>query len=234
MNATAKHTETVARIASAIGEPARATMLYCLLDNRARTSTELALVAGVNPSTASVHLARLRNEGLLRQVVQGKHRFYTLVGTEVADVLERLSVLAGAPKAVFRVTTPEHLRNARTCYDHIAGSLGVKLHDQFLSFGWLRQDDNADDAYDVTSEGVLGFKEFGVAVNETRALRRRFAFACLDWSERRSHLGGALGAAVLGLALSKKWVAQEGDNRILRVTPTGQRELRSRLQIVLE
>lgn len=208
-------------------------MLFCLLDNRARTSTELALAAGVNPSTASVHLARLKNEGLLRQSVQGKHRFYSLAGNDVAEVLERLSVLAGAPHSTFRPTTPDRLRKARTCYDHIAGTLGVQLHDQFISLGWLQRESTDGDAYDVTPQGVLGFKKLGIDVDETRAQRRRFAFACLDWSERRSHLGGAVGAAVLQLAVSKKWVVQERDDRILRVTPSGVRELSSRLQIVV-
>ncbi|MEP6833846.1 MAG: helix-turn-helix transcriptional regulator [Gemmatimonas sp.] len=234
MDAVSDQTTTIARIAAAIGEPARASMLYCLLDNRARTSTELALVAGVNPSTASAHLARLKTEGLLRQVVQGKHRFYSLVGNDVADVLEKLSVLAGATKPMFRPTTPDRLRKARTCYDHIAGTLGVQLHDQFVTRGWIVPTHEAEDAYDVTAKGSAGFLKLGVNVDAARALRRRFAFACLDWSERRSHLGGSLGAAVLHLALTKKWVVQEGDDRILRVTATGERELRARLQIVVE
>lgn len=208
-------------------------MLYCLLDNRARTSTELALVAGVNPSTASAHLARLKSEGLLKLVVQGKHRFYSLDGTDVAAVLEKLSVLAGAPKATFRPTTPDRLRKSRTCYDHIAGTLGVQLHDRFSALGWLTPDTDADDAYEVTPKGLVGFASLGIDVNATRALRRRFAFACLDWSERRSHLGGALGAAVLALALSKKWVAQDSESRVLRITPTGERELNRLLQLII-
>lgn len=234
MNAKSDQTNTVARIAAAIGEPARASMLYCLLDNRARTSTELALVAGVNPSTASVHLARLKNEGLLRLLVQGKHRFYSLDGDDVATVLEKLSVLAGAPKSTFRPTTPDRLRKSRTCYDHVAGTLGVQLHDRFFELGWLKTIADSDDAYDVTTKGAAGFASFGIDVNATRALRRRFAFACLDWSERRSHLGGALGAAVLHLAISKKWAVQEPDNRVLRVTATGQREFNRWLQVIVD
>src|SRR6516225_8123633 len=120
---------TVAPIAAAIGEPARARMLYCLLDNRARSSTELAVVAGVSPSTASVHLSRLTTEQLIKVVAQGKHRYYSLQGSEVAGVLEGLSVLAGGSRSQFSPTTPSHLRAARTCYDHMAGALGVALHD---------------------------------------------------------------------------------------------------------
>src|SRR5439155_7778862 len=118
-------------IAAAIGEPARARMLYCLADGRARTSTELAIVADVSPSTASVHLQRLRTRRLVKVYAQGKHRYYSLAGANVAAVLEALSVLAGKSGDAFVPNTPNRLRAARTCYDHIAGTLGVSLHDRF-------------------------------------------------------------------------------------------------------
>src|SRR5262249_6324674 len=114
--------------AAAIGEPARARMLYALLDDRARTSTELGLIANVSPSTASAHLKRLTAEGLIAMVAQGKHRYYRLAGAEVAGVLEAMSVLNGRQSEQLVTTTPQHLRAARTCYDHIAGGLGVLLH----------------------------------------------------------------------------------------------------------
>ncbi len=214
-----------ARIASAIGEPARARMLYCLMDGHARTATELAVVAEVSPSTASVHLTRLKVESLVKVLVQGKHRYYSLQGPEVARVLESLSVLAGGPRQKFVPNTPNRLRAARTCYDHIAGTLGVQLHDGLESAGWL------SDSYDITPAGVKAFEALGIDVAETLGLHRRFAFACLDWSERRSHLGGALGAALLKLALRKKWVTQELDSRALSVTSLGRREMRAPLGI---
>jgi len=214
-----------ARIASAIGEPARARMLYCLMDGHARTATELAVVAEVSPSTASVHLTRLKVESLVKVLVQGKHRYYSLQGPEVARVLESLSVLAGGPRQKFVPNTPNRLRAARTCYDHIAGTLGVQLHDRLESAGWL------SNSYDLTPAGVQAFEALGIDVTEARGLHRRFAFACLDWSERRSHLGGALGAALLKLALRKKWVMQELDSRALSVTNLGRREMRARLGI---
>jgi len=216
-----------ARIASAIGEPARARMLYCLMDGHARTATELAAVAEVSPSTASVHLTRLKVEGLVKVLVQGKHRYYSLHGPEVARVLESLSVLAGSPRQKFVPNTPHRLRAARTCYDHIAGTLGVQLHDRLESAGWL------SNSYDFTPAGVKAFEALGVDVAETRARHRRFAFACLDWSERRSHLGGALGAALLSLALRKKWVTQELDSRALSITSLGRREMRTSLGVEL-
>src|ERR1700731_2986589 len=121
----------VSRIAAAIGEPARARMLYSLMDNHARTSTELAVVADVSPSTASVHLNRLKTERLVVVHVQGQHRYYSLFGPEVAALLEQMTVVAGRPGMKFVPNTPQHLRSARTCYDHIAGALGVALHDTF-------------------------------------------------------------------------------------------------------
>jgi DNA-binding transcriptional ArsR family regulator len=214
-----------AGIAAAIGEPARARMLYCLMDNHARTSTELAVVAEVSPSTASVHLNRLKAEGLVKVLVQGKHRYYSLEGPAVARVLEGLSVLAGGPRQKFVPHTPNRLRAARTCYDHIAGTLGVMLHDRMESAGWL------SGSYDLTLAGIKAFDALGIDVAETRLLHRRFAFGCLDWSERRSHLGGALGAALLELALRKKWLTQELDSRALCVTSLGRRELRARFGV---
>ena len=217
----------VARVAAAIGEPARVRMLYCLMDGHARTSTELAVVAGVTPSTASVHLNRLRSEQLIKVLAQGRHRYYSLQGTEVAGALETLSALAGGTRHRFAPNTPDHLRTARTCYDHIAGTLGVALHDRMKTLGWLAVA-KSDDAYDLTPGGVQGLEALGIDVEETRGLRRRFAYACLDWSERRFHVGGALGAAVLRVALRKKWLLQELDSRALSVTGLGRRELERR------
>jgi DNA-binding transcriptional ArsR family regulator len=221
----------IAPIAAAIGEPARARMLYSLVDGRARTSTELAIVAEVAPSTASVHLQRLKAQHLVKAVVQGKHRYYTLDRGEVAAALEALSVLAGQSSSAFAPTTPHRLREARTCYDHIAGTLGVTLYDGFVSRGWLSVPSRSNAAIDVTASGHRGFEALGIDVAATRALRRRFAFACLDWSERRPHLGGALGAAVLDVARRRRWVSQDLDSRALRVTSVGRQEISSRLGV---
>jgi DNA-binding transcriptional ArsR family regulator len=214
--------EGAARIAGAIGEPARARMLYCLIDGHARTSTELAIVAEVSPSTASVHLSRLKAERLIKLHVQGKHRYYSLEGRNVAELLERLSVLAGSPRDRFVPNTPSRLRAARSCYDHIAGSLGVSLHDGLRSQEWLSA------TYAITPAGVKALTGMGVDVEEAQALRRRFVYPCLDWSERRPHLGGALAAALLRVALGKKWVTADLDSRALDVTARGRREMRAR------
>lgn len=224
--------EAVSRIAAAIGEPARARILYSLVDNRARTSTELAVIAEVSPSTASAHLNRLLRERLIQVLCQGKHRYYSLRGPDVARALESLSVLAGRSRARFVPSAPNHLRAARTCYDHIAGTFGVLLHDRLEALGWLSADSTGDaSSYDLTLKGTEAVEALGVDVAGSRMLRRRFAFACLDWSERRSHLGGALGAAFLKAALKKRWVTQDPDSRVLCVTSFGRRDLLTKLGI---
>jgi DNA-binding transcriptional ArsR family regulator len=215
-------------IAAAIGEPARARMLYCMVDGRARTSTELAVVAGVTPSTASVHLQRLKTQRLVKVFAQGKHRYYSLEGTNVAAALEALSVLAGGSRDAFVPNAPNRLRAARTCYDHIAGTLGVSLHDRFQALGWLSGGSGADNAYDLTPDGAKAFAALGLDVQATRRLRRRFAYACVDWSERRPHVGGAVGAALLNVALKRKWVIQDLDSRALTITRVGRREMLTR------
>lgn len=218
----------VSRVAAAIGEPARVRMLYSLLDGHARTSTELAVVARVSPSTASVHLNRLKTERLIKVMVQGKHHYYSLEGPHVASTLEGLSVLVGGVREKFVPHTPNELRAARTCYDHMAGTLGVQLHDCFRARGWLAESSKNADAYELTIEGRQAVTTLGIDLDATSALRRRFAYACLDWSERQPHIGGALGAALLKTALKKKWVVQELDSRALSITRVGQRELRAR------
>jgi DNA-binding transcriptional ArsR family regulator len=220
---------SVADIAAAIGEPARAKMLYGLMDGHARTSTELSAIADIGPSTASAHLNRLKAAGLVKVSAQGKHRYYSLAGGEVATVLEGLNVLAGGAQPAFVPNTPRRLRAARTCYDHMAGAVGVALHDRFQALDWLRPDTaGAEGAYDLTPDGAAAFAGLGIDVDGVRAQRRRFACACLDWSERRPHLGGALGAAVLKLALGREWLTQDLDSRALSLTARGQRELASR------
>jgi DNA-binding transcriptional ArsR family regulator len=219
----------ISRIAAAIGEPARARILYCLMDGQARTSTELSVVAEVSPSTASAHLNRLKIVHLVKVLVQGKHRFYSLEGPDVASALEGLSVLAGGSRDKFVPSTPSRLRAARTCYDHMAGTAGVSLHDRFKALRWLLTGSNrSDSVYDVSSDGTKAFEALGIDIQATRMLRRRFACACLDWSERRPHVGGALGAAFLRVALERKWVVQDLDSRALGVTSLGRREMLTR------
>jgi DNA-binding transcriptional ArsR family regulator len=218
----------VSAIAAAIGEPARARMLYCLVDGQARTSTELAVIADVAPSTASIHLQRLKLQRLVKVFAQGKHRYYSLEGANVAAALEALSVLAGGSREALVPGTPSRLRAARSCYDHIAGKLGVSVHDCFRARGWLSGGSGADQAYDLTPAGAKALAGLGIDVAAARTLRRRFAYACVDWSERRPHVGGAVGAALLNVALKRKWVTRDLDTRALAVTRVGRQEMRAR------
>jgi DNA-binding transcriptional ArsR family regulator len=234
MNAEGDTDLALANIAAAIGERARVRMLSCLLDGRARTSTELAAVAEVSPSTASVHLSRLKSEHLIKVLAQGKHRYYSLQSRRVARALETLSVLATGERRGFVSATPQYLRTARTCYDHIAGNLGVLLHDRLRTLNCLVAPRNGSQGgYDVSEDGAKCLQELGIDVSSIRMSRRRFAFACLDWSERRFHLGGALGAALLGCALSRRWVVQEPGSRALSITNHGRREIKARLGLQL-
>jgi DNA-binding transcriptional ArsR family regulator len=220
----------VARMAAAIGEPARARMLFCLMDGCARTSTELSVVADVSPSTASAHLTRLRDANLVSVLKQGKHRYYGLGGPDVGAALESLLVLAGGARVGFAPTTPTRLRAARTCYDHLAGRVGVDLHDRFTALEWLTlAEAEAEGDYEVTPAGTEGFSNLGLDLCAARARRRRFACACVDWSERRPHLAGSLGAAVLQIALRRKWLTQDLDSRALELTADGRREFERRL-----
>ncbi|CAN7673729.1 ArsR family transcriptional regulator [Variovorax sp. LjRoot84] len=214
----------LARLAGAIAEPARARMLCCLLDGHARTATELAAVGEVAASTASAHLARLKEQRLVESVAQGKHRYFRLAGSEVAAVLEGLLVVAGAPRSEFQPTAPSRLRAARTCYDHMAGTAGVALHDRLHAQGWLHAAAEGG-VYELTAEGAVALESLGLDIENARSSRRRFACACLDWSERRPHLGGALGAAWLQLSLRRGWVRQELDGRALALTPKAKREM---------
>lgn len=208
-------------------------MLYSLMDGHARTSTELSVEADVGLSTASAHLSRLVEEGLVDVCVQGRYRYYRLHGADVATVLEGLSVLACGSRREFVPSTPNPLRAARTCYDHIAGSLGVDLHDRLCRLEWISPVSLHGDAYDLSPAGELGLEQLGVDLAKVRAQRRRFAYACMDWSERRFHVGGALGAALLSSAVDKGWVTRDFDSRSLTVTPFGRNELNVQLGLEL-
>ncbi|WP_073525690.1 ArsR/SmtB family transcription factor [Pseudomonas fluorescens] len=224
----------ISRVAGAIAEPARTKMLCSLMDGHARTSTELAVIADVSASTASAHLARLKEDGLVKLHTQGRHRYFSLADAHVAKAIEALMVISRNAQTGFVSTTPSRLQLARTCYDHMAGSLAVQLHDYFLDSGWLTLPDSGDGAYQLSVEGEKAMTGLGVEVDTVRAQRRRFACSCLDWSMRRPHLAGALGAAVLQAVISRKWVVQDLDSRALAVTPKGRKELSGRFGIRID
>jgi len=226
------HDVGVSQVAAAIAEPARTRMLCALMDGHARTSTELAAIAEVSASTASAHLAKLKELALVRLHVQGRHRYYSLADKRVAEALEALMMIGQNARPTFTPRTPDRLQFARTCYDHMAGTLAVRLHDRLLDAGWLVEVDGQD--YRLSESGEALFEGLGIDVSALALQRRRFACPCLDWSMRRPHLGGALGAAVLQLAIQRKWVTQDLDSRALAVTAKGCREMVGRLGVSAE
>ena len=226
-----QHDIGVSQVAAAIAEPARTKILCSLMDGHARTSTELAAVAEVSASTASAHLAKLKELALIRLHAQGRHRYYSLADKRVAQALEALMVIGQNTAPTFKSHTPDRLQFARTCYDHMAGTLAVLLHDRLIDAGWLEETD--EQAYRLSDSGTAMFEGLGVAVQDLNTLRRRFACPCLDWSMRRPHLGGSLGAALLQVALRRKWVTQDLDSRALALTVLGRKEIAGRFGIEL-
>ncbi|PRA52836.1 MULTISPECIES: helix-turn-helix transcriptional regulator [Pseudomonas] len=221
----------LANVAAAIADPARARMLCCLLDGRARTATELAVVAQKSPSTASSHFQKLLEQGLVTLVSQGKHRYFQLASADVAKALEGLLSLTSFESPVFKPSTPCHLRHARTCYDHLAGEVGVLLHDALLAGEWMYQEQGD---YGLTPKGIERLTRMGMDLSADTPTRRRFAYPCLDWSQRCAHVGGTLGAALLGHMVREKWVVRALDSRALTVTAKGRKRLASAFDIQLE
>ena len=211
----------IASIAALIGDPGRANMLTALMDGRALTASELGGAAGVTIQTASGHLSRLVDSGLLAVRKQGRHRYFRLSGPDVAEALEALMGLAQRTGAVRVRTGPRDaaLREARICYDHLAGERGVALLEA------LRRSRLVEGEQDVilTESGEAFFSRLGVDLGRLQSARRPICRLCLDWSERRAHLGGALGAALLDLMTERRWLRRE-EGRVIRFSPAGARE----------
>ena len=211
----------LAEVAALLGDPARAGMVTSLWDGRARPAGELARLAGVTPATASAHLAKLLAGGVLRVETRGRHRFFRLADERVAQAIEALAAILPPGRAPEAGTMPP-LHLARLCYDHLAGRLGVSVSDALLERGLLLHDDGA---YALPAKGRRFFAGFGLAVDELEHARRPLLRSCLDWTERREHLGGALGAALATQLLERDWVRRERGSRTLLVTNAGRRGL---------
>jgi len=230
------NTNRIAEIGLLIGEPARAAMLGALMDGRALTAGELAGVAGVAPQTASGHLARMTDANLLAVERQGRHRYHRLASSEVADLIEsvmRIAAVTLPAPARAPVTGPRdaQMRLARTCYDHLAGGLGVAVTDALVAKGVIRFDDGAGI---VAPDGIERLAALGIGVaGPTKRPTRPLCRPCLDWSERRPHLAGRLGAAVCSHFLDQHWVTRVEGSRALRITPKGRQALRDRFAVSL-
>jgi DNA-binding transcriptional ArsR family regulator len=219
MNAT-----SITHLAGLIGEAGRIQMLQTLLDGRSHSASELAVVAGASPQTASSHLAKLLSGGLITFERRGRQRLFRLRNADVATVIEALCALApnSAPPPI-----PE-IRFARTCYDHLAGVLAIAVSNELLKRDVLRQ---RGDQFVVTTAGKRFLRKLNIDVENLRSLRRSFARKCLDWTERRPHIGGSVGAAILSRFMETKWLVRMRGTRAVRLTEEGERRLESILGI---
>jgi len=215
---------TISAIAALIGDVARANILSALMSGKALTASELAHHAGVSASTTSGHLARLVDGQLIAVERQGRHRYYRLTSAAVAEAIESLSNLAATGPRHHRPTDPNDkaLRHARTCYDHMAGRLAVAMTDALMWRGLIVVEDRSGL---ITDEGRQFFADFGIDLEPKPKSARPLCRTCLDWSERRMHLGGRLGAALLAQSLQRHWVRPSKESRALVVTRDGERGL---------
>ena len=214
----------LALVASLIGDTTRATILAALLDGRALTASELAYFAHVSPQTASGHLAKLTDGMLLTVLRQGRNRYYRLATPLVAQMLEGIMAVASEGPQRHRPASKadEAMRMARTCYDHFAGKLGVGLADTLMEHGYLIL---TPEAGEVTERGAIFLGDFGLDLAALRAKRRILCRPCLDWTERRLHLSGTVGAALARRCFDLGWLTRSRDSRALAVTPAGRRGL---------
>jgi DNA-binding transcriptional ArsR family regulator len=212
-------TAAVAEIGSLLGDPARVNMMIALLDGRAWTARELADAAGVSPQTASSHLGKLVQGKLVKLDRQGRHHYHRLASSEIARLLEQMH-LAGAAARLSRVSGPKDLqmRELRSCYDHLAGRIAVELSSRIID-----ETNSAAGAAQLSLEGVSLLKEIGIDLDQLRSGRRAVCRICVDWSERRPHVAGAVGAAVLSRLKTLGWIKTRPTGRALILTAAGER-----------
>jgi DNA-binding transcriptional ArsR family regulator len=222
----------IAPVASLLADPGRVAILMALSDGREMSAGELALVAGVTASTASAHLSKLTDSGFIGVRRQSRHRFYQLIRPELIEVMEALAVLAPAstPRTHRQARIGRAVRAARTCYDHLAGRLGVLLTRALIERAVLHPDGRQ---FQLMPAGETFLSGIGLDVAAARARRRAFAPACLDWSEREAHVSGALGAGLLSLLFEKGWIERMPDSRAVQITAAGRRGLEQRFGVIL-
>jgi DNA-binding transcriptional ArsR family regulator len=221
----------IASVAELMGEPARAAILVALLDGRALPAGELALISGLSAQSASGHLSKLVDGGLLSVQSEGRHRYYKIASPDVGHALEALGAISTAPRKAPPLASREmtEMRQARTCYDHLAGWLAVELTNALETSKVIQSCGERD--YELGSKGEAWFAELGVQMAPLKTARRSFARKCLDWTERKPHLAGVLGAALCSRLVALGWVARRPKTRALRVTQRGERELQERFGI---
>src|SRR5580692_9532915 len=212
----------IAKIAALLGDPARADTLTALMTDRALTATELAAIAGVTKQTMSAHLSKLLDASLVAVDQQGRHRYFRLADEDVGGLLESLMGVAFRTGAVRLLSSPREpaLRKARVCYDHLAGEFGVAAYESLLRHGAFEM---SREELRLSKIGAGWFRDFGIDTDAAARQRRTFCRPCMDWSERRHHLAGSLGAALLSRLHGLKWATRDKNSRVIRFTPRGQR-----------
>lgn len=221
---------SITNIASLIGEPVRAKILWTLMDGRAYTARELAIGVETTPQNLSMHLSKLLRAGLLSVEAQGRHRYYTYSRPEVADAIEAMANLVPAEQMIRKDMDAVPIKFCRTCYDHLAGKVGVAVTESLLRQKLIVY---REKELDVTQKGLQWFAEWGIDCAEVKEQRRAFAKPCLDWTERRHHLAGALGAALLEKMLEAHWLRRTAQSRAVVVTAKGRQALEDRFNIQL-
>ncbi|CAM3819222.1 winged helix-turn-helix domain-containing protein [Aeromicrobium ponti] len=219
-------------IASLISDPSRAAILTVLMDGRSHPAGDLAYAANIKPQTASFHLAKMLEVNVVSLEKQGRHRYYRIENIEIAKALETLLAISPQPKvkSFKQVTENENLRFARTCYDHLAGKLGVKLMDALVDKGYIIEESNE---ILITKEGEIFLELFDIPLDIVRKKRRSFVHKCLDWSERRHHLAGALGHELFERFFELQWIERMEKTRAIRITSAGRKGLNELLSITL-
>lgn len=210
----------VAEVASILGEPSRALILTSLLDGRFHTATELAYIAGIKQQTASFHLSKLMKANLIIVEKHGRHRYYQITDDEVAQILESFLTIARPPevRSLKQSAEMKALKSGRTCYDHLAGELGVGLTQSMLREGLIKK---AEKEFIISSKGEKFFSDFGLDISELQQKRRSFSRICLDWSERQHHLAGSLGKAIAIRLFELNWIERHPTSRAVKITEKG-------------
>ncbi len=218
------------QIASLLGDKCRSVMLWNLLDGRAYTATELSLCADISAQSASNHLSKLVCANILTVEKQGRHRYYKYANSDVARVIESMTSLLPLNQKNKRKEEPGAvgITYTRTCYDHMAGKIGVEITNSLIKKGIIEA---AGNKYDVSSFGNSWFKSVGINVNEIKLQKRLFAYPCLDWSEKKHHLAGALGASFLQMMLDEDWIRRIKNSREIIITSKGKIELKRRVNL---
>ena len=220
------------KTASLIGDPTRASILWALLDGRAFTATELAVSVNTSPQNISMHLGKLLEADLLCVEKQGRHKYYRFSNKEVAYAVEAMANLVPKPEVSLK-NKPENyppIKFCRTCYDHLAGKIGVALTDSLLEQKIIIEKNNA---YEISPEGEKWFSRFGINIEEAQKQKRIFLKPCLDWSERRNHIAGSIGALLLNKMIAEDWLRRTKDSRAMIITGKGEKELLKNFKIAL-